>query len=183
MGWGSHQSLIGLLAPQATLVRDSLRCARARSMCNALAGNLSPSLTACNTRPRWPCTRWLISALFASRVLPPGVSLGTGLWVATWLLTTDHRSGWSVPWPSLDYWSPLLAIASLISLSPGPRVTLWVVHVVLCCWRYRLPMTDRITRPPVSSRELVLDEETKWSCPRSTWQVGLHHVPPHVLLL
>ena len=142
----------------------------------------------------------------ASRVLPPGVSLGTGLLVATWLLTTDHRSGWSVPWPlcrlicrwSLGYWPPitvlgdlspnlsaawsvgghlvtdhrspfwvicpltslppdlsvvtwlltprssLLAIASLISLSPGPRVTLRVVHVVLCCWRHWLPMTDRI---------------------------------------
>jgi len=31
--------------------------------------------------------------LFASRVLPPGVSLRTGLLVATWLLTTDHHSG------------------------------------------------------------------------------------------
>ena len=42
-------------------------------------------------------------------------------------------------------------------------------------------MTDRITSPSVSSCELVLSEETKWSRPRSTWQVGPHHVLPHML--
>ena len=85
-----------------------------------------------------------------SRVLPPGVHLGTGLLVATWLLTTDHRSGWAVSWLlcrlicwwSLGYWQPITF--TLIYLSPGPCVTLRVVHVVIFCWRHRLPMTDRI---------------------------------------
>ena len=92
----------------------------------------------------------------ASRVLPPGARMGTDLLVATWLLTTDHRSRWSVPWLlcrlicrwSLGYGpprSPLLAVVSLISLPPGPRVALRVVHVVPYCWRHRRPMTDRIT--------------------------------------
>ena len=71
MGWESNPSLTGLLTPsghsRAQLYRRgallSLRYDHARSMRNALAGNLSPSLTACNTKPRWPCTRWLIGAL------------------------------------------------------------------------------------------------------------------------
>jgi len=33
----------------------------------------------------------------ASRVLPPGVHLGTDLSMTAWLLATDHRSGRSVP--------------------------------------------------------------------------------------
>ena len=63
----------------------------------------------------------------ASRVLPPGVYLGTDLSVVTRLLIT-------IPGDLLPN-----------SSAPDPRVTLRVVHVVICCWRHRLPMTDRIT--------------------------------------
>ena len=85
-----------------------------------------------------------------SRVLPPGVHLGTGLSVTAWLLTTDHRSGWSVPWPLCQlicrwppgYWPP---ITSLVDLLPGLSVTLRVVHVIIFCWHHQLPMTDQIT--------------------------------------
>jgi len=99
-------------------------------MYNALAGNLNPSLTACNTKP--PMTD---QCLFASRILPPGVSLRTGLLMATWLLTTDHRSGRSVPRPlcrlicrwSLGYWPP---ITVLWRSSPWPLCHL--VHVSPC---------------------------------------------------
>ena len=104
-------------------MHDSLRHVHARSVRNALAGNLSPSLTACDTSPRWPCIRWLIGALLLLAFCPqvfireliyrwplgyrppitvlgdlPLTSLPTGLSVATWLLTTDHFFGWSAPW-------------------------------------------------------------------------------------
>ena len=96
----------------------------------------------------------------ASRVLPPGVHLRTGLLVATWSLTTDHRPGWSVPWLlcrpiyrwSLGYWQPITF--TLVYLSPGPHVTLRMVHVVVCCWRHRLPMTDRIINHTTCTKKI-----------------------------
>ena len=51
----------------------------------------------------------------------------------------------------------------------GPRVPLRTVHVAICCWCHWLPMTDRITSPPVSSCTLVFSEETKWSSSVATW--------------
>ena len=64
-------------------------------MRNALAGNLSPSLTACNTRPRWPCTRWLISALLLLAFCPQAL---------VWEL---------VCWWPLGYWPPITALGDL----------------------------------------------------------------------
>ena len=109
----------------STLMRDSLRYVHARFVRNALAGNLSPSLTACDTRPRWPCTRWLIGALlllaFCPQVFiwelvcrwplgywPPITVLGdqspdlSANWSVGGHLATDHRSPlWMTPppWP------------------------------------------------------------------------------------
>ena len=138
MGWESHQSLTGLLTPsghsRARLYRRgallSLRYDHARSVRNALAGNLSPSLTACNTKPRWPCTRWLIGALLLL-AFSPGV----------FILELICR--WS-----LGYWPPITIPGDLLPnpSAPDPRVTLRVVHMVTCCWRHRLPMTDRISK-------------------------------------
>ena len=123
-------------------------------MRNALAGNLCPSLTACNTRPRWQYTRWLISvySLLAlclqARVWELVRWWPLGYWLPITILddlSPDLSAAWSVGGRLVtDHRSPLLAIVSLTSLPPGPRVTLRVVHVVLCCWRHRLPMTDRI---------------------------------------
>ena len=97
----------------------------------------------------------------------------SGNWSVGGHLATDHRSPFWVICPltslppdlSVVTWlltprSPLLAIASLISLSPRPRVTLRVVHVVLCCWRHRLPMTDRITVGCTSTLKSVMAENT-----------------------
>jgi len=129
MGCGSHQSQTGLLAPsghsRARFYRRatplSLRYDHARSMRNALAGNLSPSLTACNTRPRWPCIRWLIGALLLLAFCPQ-----VFIWelICRWPLglTTDHGSGWSVPWLlchlicrwPLGYWPPITALGDLL---------------------------------------------------------------------
>ena len=136
MGWESNQSLTGLLTPsghsRARLYRRgallSLRYDHARSMRNALAGNLSPSLTACNTKPRWLCTRWLIGALLLLAFSPGCLSWN---WSVGGHSVTDHRS-------------PYRGISSMITLPPDPRVPQRVVHVVICCWRHRLPMTNRI---------------------------------------
>ena len=83
--------------------------------------------------------------LSVSRVLPSGVILRTGLLVATWLLTTDHHSGWSVPrplcrlicWWSLGYWPPitflgdrppdLFATWSTCHPASGPRGSLMLM--------------------------------------------------------
>ena len=124
-------------------------------MRNALAGNLSPSLTACNTRPRWQYTRWLISVYsllalcFQARVWELVCWWPLGYWPPITILgdlSLDLSTAWSVGGNLVtDHRSPLLAIVPLTSLPPGPRVTLRVVHVVPCCWRHRPPMTDRIT--------------------------------------
>ena len=155
MGWGSYQSLIGLLAPSGNSRARFPRCAHARSMYNALAGNLNPSLTACNMKPRWQCTWWLISAYLLLAFCPQALVWELVCWwpLGYWPPITvldDLSPDLSAAWPVGDHLvtdprSPLLAIASLTSLPPGPRVTLWTVHMVLCCWRHRLPMTDRIT--------------------------------------
>ena len=64
-------------------------------MRNALAGNLSPSLTACNRRPRWLCTEdWSVLYLplaFCSQAL-------------VWEL---------VCWWSLGYWPPITVLDDL----------------------------------------------------------------------
>jgi len=135
-------------------MHDSLRYVHARFVRNALAGNLSPSLTACNTRPRWTCTRWLIGALlllaFCRQAFiwelvcrwplgywPPITVLGD--------LSPDLSANWSVGGHlATDHRSPLWMTSSLVFLSPDPRVTLRVVHVIIFCWRHQLPMTDRI---------------------------------------
>ena len=64
-------------------------------MRNALAGNLGPSLTACNTRPRWQYTRWLISVYSL-------IALCLQAWV--WEL---------VYWWSLGYWPPITILGDL----------------------------------------------------------------------
>ena len=71
-------------------------------MRNALAGNLSPSLTACNTRPRWQCTRWLIGALLLLAFCPQAL---------VWEL---------VCWWPLGYWPPITVLGDL---SPDLSVT------------------------------------------------------------
>ena len=65
-------------------------------MRNALAGNLSPSLTACNTKPRWPCTRWLIGALLLLAFSPQ-----------VFILELICR------WP-LGYWPPITVLGDLL---------------------------------------------------------------------
>ena len=123
-------------------------------MRNALAGNLSPSLTACNTRPRWQYTRWLISVYLLLAFCPQALAWELVCWcpLGYWPpitilddLSPDLSAALSIGGHLIiDHRSPLLAIISLTSLPPGPRVTLRLVHVVPCCWRHRLPMTDRI---------------------------------------
>jgi len=76
-------------------------------MRNALAGDLSPSLTACNTRPRWPCSRWLISALLL---------LAFCLQAFIWEL---------VCWWPLGYWPPITVLGDL---SPDLSVTWSTCH-------------------------------------------------------
>ena len=115
MGWESNQSLTGLLTPsghcRAQLYRRGallpLRYDHARSMRNALAGNLSPSLTACNTKPRWPCTRWLIGALLLLAFSPRVFSWN---WSVGGHSVTDHRSPYRV--------SPPWLLCHLIHVSP-----------------------------------------------------------------
>jgi len=128
MGWESHQSPTGSLTPsghsRARLYRRgallSLRYDHARSMCNALAGNLSPSLIPCHTKPRWSCTRWLIGALLL-HAFSPGVFILELIW--RW---------------SLGYW-PLITIpGDLLPNSSAPD------HVSPCEWSTWLSAADII---------------------------------------
>ena len=148
-------------------------------MYNALAGNLSPSLTTCNTRPRWHCTRSLTSAYlllaFCLQALVWELVCWWpfGCWPPITILddpSPDLSAAWSVGgYLVTDPRSPLLAIASLVSLSPDPRVTLRVVHVVLCCWRHRLPMTDRIIRRRLGEGIAQLRRRPTRASPRSNF--------------
>jgi len=74
---------------------------------NALAGNLSPSLTACNTSPRRPCIWWLIGTLLLLAFWPQ---------VFIWELICR--------WP-LGYWP---AINPLDDLLPDLSVTRSTCH-------------------------------------------------------
>ena len=78
-------------------------------------------------------------------------------------LITDHPPGR----PSLRYIS-----------FPGPRVPLRTVHVAICCWCPRLPMTDRITSPQSRAVYLFsakrLSDRPLW--PRGKWR----HVTRHI---
>ena len=102
------------------------------------------------TIPRWLISVYLFLA-FCLQALVWGLVCWwpLGYWPPITILDTpspDLSAAWSVGGNLVtDHRSPLLAIVPLTSLPPGPRVTLRVVHVVLCCWRHRLPMTDRIT--------------------------------------
>jgi len=169
MGWGSRQSLTGLLAPSghshARLYRRgallSLRYDHARSMRNALAGNLSPSLTACNTDPLMTKHSMTNRCCIASRVLLPGAHLEPDLSMTAWLLATDHRSGWSDPWLPcrlicrwpLGYWSPITSPDDLrsapwslchpVNVSPYEWPT-WLSYADVT--NYRWPTGSSITR-------------------------------------
>jgi len=148
-------------------MHDSLRYVHARSVRNALAGNLSPSLTACNMSPDdHALDDW--SVLYCFLRSAPRCSFGN--WSIGDRLVTDHRSPFwvicpltSLPtdpsvatgyWPPItsldDLRSPFEVICSLISLSPGPRVTLRVAHVIIFYWHHQLPMTDRITNKAIN---------------------------------
>ena len=111
-------------------------------MCNALAGNLSPSLTACNTGPRWPCTRWLIGALLLLAFCPQAFIWEMVCW-----------------WP-LGYWPPITVLGGLSpdfaaawsvgghlvsdNLSRSPRSICHLVHVSPCKWSTWLSSVDVI---------------------------------------
>jgi len=111
-------------------------------MRDALAGSLSPSLTACNTGPRWPCTRWLISALLLLAFCPQAFIWELVCW---WLL------GY---WPSITVLgdlSPDLSAAwsvggHLVSdnRSRSPRSICYLVHVSPCEWSTWLSSADVI---------------------------------------
>ena len=124
-------------------------------MRNALAGNLSPSLTACNTRSRWPCTRWLISALLLLAFCPQAF-----IWelICRW---------------SLGYWQPITFTLSICHL----------VHVSPCEWSTWLSSADVIDyRWPTGS---IIFGETEairckmfmgtFTCTTLQWFSGIPH--------
>ena len=122
--------------------------------------------------------------LFASRVLPPGVSLRTGLLVAIWLLTTDHHSGWSLPWPlcrlicrwSPGHWPPITALGDRL---PGLSVT-WSTCHPASGPRGSLLLTSSTTDDRSDQflfMVMIMGRTSSWKCVRMTFSIDWFRGP------
>jgi len=154
-----HDTTKHLTSPFSDTLPPKVRMQRSR-----LETSFVSSLTARNTKTRWPS------------------------------LTSDDRSVHHSATPSASrrlyrrwsriLWRPITPsgwLSQWLICFPGPRVPLRTVHVAILCWPHRLPMTERIISPLASSCKLVFGEEAKWSSSVATWQVMPRHVPYHAL--
>ena len=160
-------------------------------MRNALAGNLIPSLTACNTRPRWPCIRWLISALLLLVFCPQALIWELVCWcpLGYWPpitvlgdLSPDLSAAWSVgghlvtdPPDHRSWRSPPWSLCHLVHVSPCEWSTWFSAADVI---DYRWP----IGSVPISTQTWLKNDRDNFFIPLN----GFHHLrglfPKHIII-